>query len=136
LAEGPILNGPASPSYRDEDGELLEGTIDLPFTLDHRRAQRLQRAFMESARLGKTITCRVDLRILARSKEELIGQVVRFDSDLFPQANGDYLVISMGFADNFSSIELSLTEYDSTIETSWNPHTDEQEFELTDLDVS
>lgn len=131
--DGPIL-------VRDDliaaAGETLTSTLDLPFTLDHRRAQRLQKAFLETAQLGKTITCRVDVTWLADLDDEPVGNAITFDSDLFGIANGTYLCTSSGFTDDFGSIELALTEYDASIETDWDADTDEQEFTLTTLDVS
>ena len=55
---------------------------------------------------------------------------------LFAQANGLYLCTQWGFADNFSSIDLVLVEYDPDIETDWNAPVDEQSFALANLDVS
>jgi hypothetical protein len=46
------------------DGELLDATLDLPFTLDDGnlpKVQRLQKAFMETARLGRQISVRCDV---------------------------------------------------------------------------
>ncbi len=131
--DGPILD---RTDLQADDGEVLTATLDLPFTLDHRRAQRLQKAFLDTSRLGRTITCKVDIAWLAVCAEDPIGNAVTFASDLFSQANGTYLVQSLAFADNFSTIELALTEYDSSIESDWNPSTDEQAFTLADLDVS
>jgi len=118
------------------DGETLTSTLDLPFTLDHRRAQRLQKTFLETARLGKTITCRVDVTWLADLDDEPIGNAITFYSDLFPIANGTYLCTSSAFAEDFTAIELALTEYSAAIETDWDADADEQEFTLADLDVS
>jgi hypothetical protein len=131
--DGPIL-------IRDDlitaDGETLQSTLDLPFTLDHRRAQRLQKTFLETARLGKTITCRVDVTWLADLDDEPVGNAVTFDSDLFDMANGTYLCTSSAFAEDFTAIELALTEYDADIERDWDFATDEQTFEVADLDLS
>ncbi len=133
LADGPLLD---RADLQTADGEILEGTLELPFTLDHRRAQRIQKAFLEESRLGKTITARVDVIFLAQCADDPIGNAVRVASDLFPAANGIYRVESWGFADGFATVELALTEYDATIETDWDCSVDEQDFTLAPLDVS
>lgn len=134
--DGPILNDTALQAI---DQEVLTGTLDLPYTLDTStnwtRVQRLQKAFLASSRLGKTLTVSVDSTILAVASDELIGNVVTFESTLFPSANRDYMVTAVGFSDDFTSISLALTEYDPTIETDWDPATDERPFtyELPDI---
>jgi hypothetical protein len=133
LVDGPALS---RVDLQDEDGELLDGTLSLPFTSDNRRAQRLSKAFLENGRLGKQITCRCDVRLLAETEDELIGNVVNFDSDLFSQGNGQYFVTGWGFSDSYASIDVSLTEYDPSLETDWVAAVDEQPFTIADLNVS
>ncbi len=133
IVDGPILS---RTDLQADDQEVLPATLTLDFTQDHRRAQRLQKAFLDSSRLGRTIQCSVDLSLMAVAADELIGAVLTVDSELFSMANGDYMVTSVGFADDCTTLSLALTEYDSTIETSWTPSEDEQEFVLADLDVS
>lgn len=131
--DGPVLS---RVDLQEEDGEILDATLELPFTLDHRRAQRLQKAYLDSARLGKTITCQVDVSIMCELEDELVGSAVTFDSELFAQANGTYFVTDVGFDQSFSSIELALVEYDPDIEIDWDCNKDEQDFELATLDVT
>jgi hypothetical protein len=131
--DGPVLS---RPDLQALDGEILDGTLDLPFTLDDRRAQRLAKAFMDNGRLGRQITARVDVSVLAQCSEELIGSAVTWDSNLFSQGNGTFFCTEWGFSDGFSSIDISLIEYSASLETDWDPETDEQPFELADLDVS
>lgn len=131
-----VVDGPV---YQDadmlaEDGEYLDGTIDLPFTDDHRIAQRLAKINVAESRLGKSLPCRCDISLLAMCSDELIGNPITFNSNLFPQANGTYLVTKMTLSD--AVIDLDLAEYDPSIETDWNPAADEQEFTLPELDVS
>lgn len=137
LADGPILDRTDLAAI---DGETLTGTLALVYTQDHRRAQRLQKAFLLSSRLAGTITCTVGLELLAtvamNTGDELIGQVVTFSSQLFSKANGDYLVTGVGFADDCSTLALALARYDSTIESNWNPETDEQDFTLTTINTA
>lgn len=130
LVDGPILE---RTDLEATDQQTLPATLALNFTQDVRRAQRLQKAFLATARLGRTITCTVDTAIMAQpgvKANGLIGQAVTFASSLFAAANGTYLVMSVGFADDFSAMSLALTEYDATIETDWNPLLDEQPFVL------
>jgi hypothetical protein len=135
-ADGPVL---ARSDLKTLDGELLDATLDLPFTMDDGNAskvQRLQKAFMATARLGRQLSVRCDVRLLAECRENPIGSAGVFDSVLFAQANGTYVCTDWGFADNFSSVDLSLTEYDPDIETDYVAADDEQDFVLADLDLS
>ena len=101
-----------------------------------RRVERLQKQYLETARLGKALTIRVSLDVLAISESELLDEVVTFDSDLFSPANGTYRVVSVGFADNYASVELALMQYDGDIERDWIPADDERAFTIADLDVT
>ena len=133
IVDGPILS---RTDLQTLDQEVLPATLPLNFTQDHRRAQRLQKSFLSDSRLGRTITCAVDLSILGIANDELIDGVVTFDSALFSIANGTYLVTSVGFSDDCTNAALALTEYDASIETDWDPATDEQDFDLASLNVS
>lgn len=130
--DGPILS---RADLQATDLETLTGTLELPFTLDNRRAQRLQKAFLETSRLGRTVTCTVDISLLADLDNEPIGNAFTVASDLFPAGNGIYLCDSWGFADNFSTVDLVLSEYDPSIETDWNAANDEQDFTLADINT-
>jgi hypothetical protein len=131
--DGPVLK---RPDLEAADGEVLDAPLNLPFTLDHRRAQRLAKAFLLSGRSARQITCQCDVLLLAECEEELIDGAVNFDSRLFPSGNGLYLVDSWEFADGFSKINLSLSEYDPSIETAWIAANDELPFEIADLNAS
>lgn len=137
IVDGPILD---RTDLATADGETLTATLALVYTQDHRRAQRLQKAFLLSSRLAGTITCTVDIRLMAiaaeNAQEELIGQVVTVDSVLFSKMNGTYMVTAVGFADDCTTLALALTRYDATIESNWNPETDEQAFELATIDTA
>ncbi len=128
LADGPILD---RTDLQATDGEVLPATLALKYTQDHRRAQRLQKLFLLSSRLGRTITCSVDIALMAIAADELIGSVITVDSELFSKANGYYLVTAVGFSDDCTTLSLALTEYDPTLESQWNSETDEQPFELS-----
>ncbi len=131
--DGPILN---RTDLQAVDGEVLSGTLSLPFTLDHRRAQRLQKSYLDKARLGSSLTCRTDISVLALCDEDPVGQSITFDSTLFSMANGTYLCVELGFADNFTTVEWSLIEYDPAIERDWVAADDEQPFMLASLDLA
>lgn len=128
LADGPIL---ARSDYETSDGELLEQTLQLSFTSTHQRAQRLAKAFMENARLGRSLTCSIRLRDGMGLEA---GNCVRVDSNLYPQMNGLYQVSQAGFSDETSTVALSLIEYDPTINGRWDADEDEQDFVISPTD--
>lgn len=132
-ADGPVLS---RTDLQTIDGEILDATLTLPFTSDNRRAQRLAKAFLSNARLGKQISCRVDVLFLAECDDDLIGAAVNFDSSLFPAGNGLYLVTDWGFADGFTKIDLSLVAYDPSIETDWVAANDEKPFTIANLNAA
>jgi hypothetical protein len=125
--DGPILTDDALVAV---DGELLEATIDLPFTTDHRRAQRLTKGYKIAARLGRTISGPLNLDILGVAA----GMVVTVSSVLYPFMNGTYQVQVAGYSDDFSNIPVTLVEYDPTINGQWDAATDEQDFTIIDYD--
>jgi hypothetical protein len=137
IVDGPILS---RTDLQTADGEVLTATLALNYTTDQRRAQRLQKCFLESSRLGRTLQITVNLSLMAtaaiNSADELVGSVVTFNSQLFSNANGDYMVTAVGFADDCTTLSLALAQYDPTIETNWNPETDEQPFVLADINLS
>lgn len=122
------------PEWRDEaliaaHGEDHRVGLSLPFTLDHRRAQRLAKLLGLEAQLEKSIAVQIDLQGLADATGPLTGGVVTVDSRLFPQANGDYEVKTLGFVEGFAAIELQCVEYDGSIESRYDPATDEKPFD-------
>ena len=134
--DGPVLT---RSDLKTLDGELLDATLDLPFTMDSGnvgRVQRLQKAYVENSRLGRQIVCTCDVSILADCQDEMVGNTVVFNSVLFASANGTYFVTDWGFSDNFASVTLSLTEYNPSIETDYIAATDEQPFTLAALNLS
>lgn len=128
VIDGPILS---RTDLQTTDGEILPGTLTLDFTRDYRRAERLQKAYMDSSRVGATLQCSVDSALLADCDDYIIGSCVNFYSDLWSVANGTYLVVSVGMSDDCSTMSLALVRYDPTIETNWHPEVDERAFSLT-----
>lgn len=124
----------AGPEWRDEaliaaHGEPHRASLSLPFTLDHRRCQRLTKLFGLTAQQEASLGVQVDLVALADAMGPLTGGVVTVQSNLFPQANGDYEVRTMGFTEGFSAIELACVAYDGAIESSYDPALDEKPFD-------
>jgi len=132
LDDGPILD---RTDLRAIDGEPLDDTLELPCTRDDRRAQRLQKRYLDQKRLGKTLTVPVDVSYLADCKGLLVGYPHRFETVNFKKSNGIYFCRKATFAAGFASISLDLIEYDKSIESDWIPERDEQTFVLTDLDL-
>lgn len=133
LADGPILR---REDLITADGEELTGTIDLPWTRDYRRVQRLQKAFLESSRLGKAITAPIDIVALAEAERELINESAVVDSELFSPANATTTINSLAIVGDFTALQVEMSEYDPLIETAWTPSVDESAFTVANLDVS
>lgn len=130
--DGPVLQ-------RDDliaaDGEQLDITVRLPFTTDHRAAQRLAKQYLEESRLPRALTCLV--KVTAKTLKIEIGDCVNvYFRAPFTRANGTYTVDDFSILADFSGIQLSLTEYDASIASDWHPETDEQSFTLPALNLS
>lgn len=126
--DGPVRD---RTDWQVEDGTVYAASVSLTFTADHRRAQRLQKLFMEETRLGRQVTISTNLRCLGLDA----GSVVRLQSETIPRASGLYKIEKLAFDDNFTALQLMLAEYDPSFELDWDPATDEQDFELPDLEV-
>jgi hypothetical protein len=137
IVDGPVLN---RTDLQTIDNGVLPGTLSLDYTLDEHancpRAQRLQKLFLASSRLGRTITGIVDSRLIALADDELIGAVVNFESSLFSNANGQYMVTSIGMTEDTMGLSLALTEYNGAIENDYDPAVDEKDFDLADLNLT
>lgn len=132
VVEGPIID---RADWQAADGEVLTLTRDYSFILDYRRAQRVARADLYEARLGRSLTCRLDIAFLAHCADELVGGAVTMQSDLFSQANGTYICSRLTLLPEQATIEVDLVEYDSSIETSYDPAVDELSFTVPDVGV-
>ncbi len=130
LIEGPILE---RTDWITEDGEPLPGALELPFTIDHRRVQRLNKAYLDANRRGRTLQISIDLASLSKARKNPIGRPFTFQSELFPQANGRYQVQNYAFAEDFTTAEFACVEYDPAIESDFHPEYDEQDFVETEL---
>lgn len=109
-----IIDGPvrADPALVTADGQTLDETVGLNFTLSHERAQRLAELAMRQSRLQKAITTQLPLR---RSLGLRAGQVVRVQSDIAPRMDGLYQVEAIGFSDDYTARPVTLTQYDGTL---------------------
>lgn len=126
--DGPILD---RPDLQADDQDLYEATVDVPWTADHRRAQRLAKLYLEGSRLGRTIRFGVTSRVLGLEA----GDVVRIQLKHMPRANGVYRIEELRLSDDLQTFTVTATEYDPSIESSWSP-ADEQPFELPELEVT
>ena len=131
--DGPVLE---RADLIAEDEEVLEGTVRIPFTSDHRAVQRLQKQYLEESRLPRALSCRVKLDVMAETIIPQVGECVLVDSVLFPRMNCEYTIEEIGYSDDFSSISLALAEYDDMIPIDWNAPTDEQPFTLPFVNLS
>lgn len=129
--DGPVLTDAAAIAA---DNEELDVTIKLPFTSDYRAVERLAKQYKEEARLPRALTCTVKLRALGLE----IGDCVRVYTRIaaFQRMNGFYSVQQLGFLDDFSGMNLSLTEYDPTIADNWVASVDETPFTLPNVGVA
>jgi len=113
------------------DGEALIGTVNFPFSRDHRRIQRLTKAFLLSSRKGKTISTLLDIRVFAEATDEVMNAAFVVNVDLFPRLGGIYRAAELMMSEDFSAVKVDGVEYDRSIETDWNCNTDEADFELS-----
>jgi len=102
------------------DGAPFELTLDLPLSEGTSRAQRLAKAALETARLGRSL--RMTLEIEAIVLEP--GDVVRVDIASLPWVNGLYVVERCGFTEDFAGIFVDIAETSTAIDA-FNPATDE-----------
>lgn len=126
IANGPVL---ADDTMVEGDGELLQATLRLPFTSDHRRAQRIARAYRADARTGRTLAAVVTLEALGLEAQD----IVRVEFATFPQASGLYSVETVAFADDFSTLQLQLAEWNPEA-TAWRTE-DEMPFTIDPVDL-
>ncbi len=131
--EWTTVDGPVRdyPTERAADGDLYEATIDLMWTADHRRAQRLQKLAASESRLGRSLSITVGPELLGLRA----GHVVRVESELLPQISGVYRIELSSLVDGAAGLSLQMSEYSAGVELDWHAPTDEQPFELPELDL-
>ena len=123
LSNGPVLE---RSDLITTDGQRLEVSVSLPYTNHQATAQRLAKAYLDTARLGRSLTLRLDLR----AADMDAGDVVRVDFDTVQACDGLYQVQNVTFADGFTAVDVVLAEYDPSIENDWVPSRDEASFTL------
>ncbi len=119
----PILTRAAAVT-EDQGEEAIN--IELAFTENASRAQRLAKITLEQARLQRSVDMVVDTRAIELTAEDVVN--VQFDD--FSYVNGVYRVNKAVLSSRGDSIQLSLVETSEQL-TAWDPSVDEQAFETT-----
>jgi hypothetical protein len=120
-----------TPAYIDAAALALDNNIPreapltLPFTEGNERAQRLAKMAITENRLGRALTCEVD--IAARPWQP--GDHIRVDLETLPEMNGTYKITRRTWLRNGTAFALTLEEYDASI-GDWNATNDVQPFTL------
>lgn len=128
MVDGPLRE---NEDYIEEDGDTYLATATLPWTPDHRRAQRLQWCAMEDTRNGRAQSLSLDLRAFGLEA----GDVVRRYSEVLPRCNGLYRIQEVRFNYVTKTLEISMAGYEPTIETGYIAAELEQDFELPELET-
>lgn len=127
-ANGPVYD---RPDLQDDDGNIYEQSITLPFTDTHQRAQRLAKSFLLDARYGRYVTVQCSMTAILLEG----GDIVRVDLLWLPAASGLYTVEKAEFMEGFTGISLTLSEFADEIEDGWNPDADELPFTIDPVEV-
>lgn len=120
-----------TPAYVDSaalaaDGGIpREASLPLPYTEGNERAQRLARQAIKENRLGRALTCEVDIAC----RPWLIGDVIRVDLETLPELNGTYRITRRTWLRNGTAFGLTLEEWSASI-GDWNAAADAQAFTL------
>lgn len=118
-----------TPAYVDtaalaaDGGIPREASLPLPYTEGNERAQRLARQAIKENRLGRALTCEVDIAC----RPWLIGDVIRVDLESLPEMNGTYRVTRRTWLRNGTAFGLTLEEWSASI-GDWNAANDAQPF--------
>ena len=126
-ANGPVLR---NETYITADGEEHEITITLPFTSSHTRAQRIAKATMERARLGRSISRREDIAALRLNAADIVNIEVNF----LPVLSGMFEINSAKLDHERFEIEIEAEEYSPAI-YDWTV-ADEQEFTIEPAELA
>ncbi len=129
MVDGPLRE---NAEYIEEDGDIYVATAVLPWTPDHRRAQRLQWCALEDTRVARAQSLSLDLRAFGLEA----GDVVRRYSEVLPRCNGLYRIQEVRFNYVTKSLDISMVGYEPTIETGYIAATHEQDFVLPELEIS
>lgn len=121
-ANGPVLRNDA---YVTADGEEHEITITLPYTATHTRAQRIAKATLERARLGKLVTRRESIEALRLSAAD----VINLQSNFLPSLTMVAEINALKLAADTLEIEIEAEEFSNGI-YDWSAADDEQAFTI------
>lgn len=124
---GPVLT---DADYVDEDGEIHEITITLPFTASHTTAQRIAKATMERSRLGKVTTRRESIDALRCNAADVVNIEVGF----LPVLGGTFELNSIKFNHERFEFEIEAEEYSGAI-YDWSVD-DEQAFTIEPVELA
>lgn len=127
MADGPVRIDAA---YVAANGQELEATVGLPFTLSDARAQRIADLFIEESQLQRSLTANLPMRLLGIYP----GKAVKVESELFSFMNGTYKIIAVGISDDLRRLPVTLKEYDATLAGQWTPATDQADFTVADIE--
>lgn len=122
-----------TPAYIDtvalaaDGGIPREASLPLPFTEGNERAQRLARMAIKENRLGRALTCEVDLEC----RPWKIGDVIRVSMEKLPELDGVYRITRRTWLRNGTAFALTLEEWDASI-GDWNAANDAQPFTLAE----
>jgi hypothetical protein len=126
-ANGPVL---VNDDYVTADGQSHEITITLPFTASHTMAQRIAKATMEKARLGKLITRRENLEAIRLNAGDIVNIEVGFLSVL----GGTFEINACKLDHDRFEVEITAEEYAASI-YDWST-ADEQAFTISPADLA
>lgn len=127
--DGPV-NDRSDLRADEDDGELLDTTVRLPFTTDQRAVQWLSQQFLEDSRTGRALAI-PSLPASPRILKCKIGTIVRVQMrSRYTEINGIYQIRKDGISPDYSGISWSLREYDSSIATT-NRAADQADFQIS-----
>lgn len=129
MVDGPLRE---DEDFIAEDGDIYTATTVLPWTPDHRRAQRLQWCALQDTRDGRAQSLSLDHRAIGLEA----GDVVRRYSEVLPRCNGLYRVQEVRFNYVAKTLEISMAGYRPETETGYIAANDELDFELPELELS
>jgi len=126
-ANGPVLR---NTDYIAADGEEHEITVTLPFTATHTRAQRIGKAVMERARLGKTVARSESIEALRLTAADIVNIEVAF----LPILSGMFEINSAKLDHERFEIDIEAEQYSPDI-YAWSVD-DEQPFTIEPAELA
>lgn len=127
-ANGPVLRNAA---YLAADGEEHAITITLPFTSTHTRAQRIAKATMERARIGKLITRRESIEAIRLSA----GDIVNIESAFLASLGMTGELNALRLSPDTLEVEIEAEQYSRSI-YDWTAAVDEQAFTMAPVELA